>query len=94
LKYIGEFDMAYLNGNIAVHREGKHQLMSQEGFIFFSTDIFEALGNVETKVMVDVEEQRSEAQGGTSEGEGTATEGGGAATTGEEGGTAGGTPSG
>jgi hypothetical protein len=41
--------------------------MSQEGFIFFSTKVFEALGSVQTTVMVDVEERRSQAQ----EGEGT-----------------------
>jgi lipopolysaccharide export system protein LptA len=97
LKYIGEFDMAYLRGNITVHREGKHQLMSQEGFIFFSTDIFEALGNVETKVIVDVEQQRSEAQGGTSEGQATAPAEGGETTptpAPEGGGSTGGAPSG
>jgi hypothetical protein len=67
MRYVGDLDMLYMRGNLAVHREDKHQLMSQEGFIFFSTKVFEALGSVQTTVMVDVEERRSQAQ----EGEGT-----------------------
>jgi hypothetical protein len=63
VRYLGKYDMAYLRGNLVVNREGKHKLMSEEGFVFFSTDVFEALGNVQTTVMVDVEEQRNRAQG-------------------------------
>ena len=74
LRYLKRLDMLYLQGNLVVHREGKHQLESEEGFVFFSTKVFEALGSVRTTVMVDVEERR----GGGQEGE----EGGGE--TGEE----------
>ena len=57
-KYIADLDMVYLNGHVAVNREGKHSLLSNEAFMFLTTNIFEALGNVQTRVMVDVEEQR------------------------------------
>ncbi len=62
LRYVAEMDMLYLRGNIVVHREGKHQIMANEGFLFFSTNVFEALGSVRTTVTVDVEELREEAQ--------------------------------
>ncbi len=67
LRYIGELDMLYLRGNLNMHREDKHQLMSEEGFIFFSTNVFEAMGSVQTTVTVDVEERRSESQEGSEE---------------------------
>lgn len=57
-RYVGKFDMLYLKGNVVVHREGKHQLTCNEGFVFFSTKIFEALGNVEAKVTVDAEKRK------------------------------------
>ena len=78
LRYLGHLDMAYLRGNVIVNREAKHKLVSNEGFIFFSTNVFEALGNVLTTVMVDVEKQRQESQGGT---QGTAGETSGGGTT-------------
>jgi len=75
VRYLGEYDMLYLRGNIVVNREAKHQLMSEEGFVFFSTNVFEALGNVRTKLMVDVEERRAEAQRQKEEGQATASGG-------------------
>ena len=74
LRYIGELDMMYVRGNVDVQREDKHKLLSEEGFIFFTTNIFEALGAVQTTVMVDVEERRTQAQEGTSEEEETTEE--------------------
>ena len=62
VRYLGDLDMAYLNGNILIHRENKHQVQADEGFIFFKTNVFEALGEVQTTVMVDVEKQREQAQ--------------------------------
>jgi hypothetical protein len=62
VRYLGDIEMAYIRGNIIIHREGKHTLTSGEGFLFFSTKIFEALGNVETSVMVDIEKERQKRQ--------------------------------
>ncbi len=59
LRYLGNLEMLYLKGNVIVNREGKHKLMSNEAFMFFSTKVFEALGAVRTTVMVDVEEERA-----------------------------------
>jgi len=70
LRYLGKLEMMYLRGNVVVHREGKHEVLSNEAFLFFSTKVFEALGAVQTKLMVDVEEQRTKSQGGTEEGQG------------------------
>jgi hypothetical protein len=67
LRFINRLDMLYMRGNLVVHREGKHQLMSNEGFVFLSTNVFEALGSVQTTVMVDVEEQRRQAEEGEGE---------------------------
>jgi len=62
LRYLGELDMLYVRGNVIAHREGKHEILTNEGFLFFSTKVFEALGAVQTTVTVDVEEQRQQAQ--------------------------------
>jgi len=70
LRYLGKLDMLYLRGSIILHREGKHQLMSNEAFMFLSTNVFEAFGQVQTTVTVDVEESRNGAQEGSEE-EGT-----------------------
>jgi hypothetical protein len=59
-RYIGEFDMAYLTGSLEIFREEKNHLLSNEGFLFFTTKVFEALGEVQTTVMVDVEERTRE----------------------------------
>ncbi len=61
LKYMATLEMIYMLGPLTVHREDKHQLMSNEAFLFLSTNVFEALGQVQTTVMVDVEERSGEA---------------------------------
>lgn len=58
MRYMSILDMVYLNGNVAVNREGKHSLLSNEAFMFLTTNVFEAMGSVQTRVMVDVEEER------------------------------------
>jgi len=75
-RYLGKLDMAYLHGNIEIHREDKHQLKSNEAFFFFSTKVFEALGAVRSTVMVDVEKEgageegiEESAEAGTEEGQ-------------------------
>jgi hypothetical protein len=86
VRYIGDFDMAYIRGNILINREGKHSVSSGEGFLFFSTKVFQALGNVVTKLMVDVQKEqdkrRNQGSGNTpteggSSGGGAAPSGGG-----------------
>ena len=66
-KYIADLDMVYLLGNVRMNREDKHSLLSNEAFMFLTTNVFEALGAVRTRVMVDVEEERDR---GEEEGEG------------------------
>jgi len=58
--YLRKFDMIHLVGNVEVQREDKNRVFAEEAFLFMSTRIFEARGNVRTTAWVDVEEERSQ----------------------------------
>jgi hypothetical protein len=50
--------MIRLEGNVEVHREEKNTIFANEAYLFMSTRIFEARGDVRTTAFVDVEEER------------------------------------
>ena len=58
--YLRKFDMIHLVGNVEVQREDKNTVFAEEAFLFMTTRIFEARGNVRSTAWVDVEEERSQ----------------------------------
>ncbi len=55
--YKREYDMLHLVGNVEVQREEKNTVFAEEVFLFLTSRIFEARGNVRSTAWVDVEEE-------------------------------------
>ena len=55
--YKRAYDMLHLVGNVEVQREEKNTIFAEEVFLFLTSRIFEARGNVRSTAWVDVEEE-------------------------------------
>lgn len=61
-KYLKEMDRLGVSGNVEVHREDKHNLLSNEGILWLTTKVYEAFGDVKSDAMLDVEEEIDKAK--------------------------------
>ena len=69
--YKREYDLLHLVGNVEVQREEKNTVFAEEVFLFLTSRIFEARGNVRTTAWMDVdEEQRKKEEEKNKEAEG------------------------